>query len=152
MRLRRIALALLAVIIIAGLTIVIARRTHAPTTSKLTESAPSTQTNDIVEQPDDMQLPNINTDQFKLVGATVNCSTSTTDSQTVRSCSGSIRIIPVKDPDRDVTLYKINEQTTLLHNGQPEDINQLQQLAQNQTVISLKSQPQDEYTIAQISY
>lgn len=109
------------------------------------------QTNEIEEGDTEVQ-PNVNTQEFILTASNVSCSTTTMNSVTSRSCNGNIRVVPRAQSDMDPGLYKINEQTKLLHGGQEQDLNSLQQLAQNNTVVRLKLAAGSEDTLAEIRY
>lgn len=124
--------------------------------------APSEQNKDAANQTNEKRnseiegdiavQPNLKTQQFKLTGSNVNCSTSTVNGVTSRSCSGNIRVIPRAQSDMEPGLYKINEQTKLLDDGAEQDLNSLQQLSQNQTVVTLKLADGSEDMLAEISY
>lgn len=96
--------------------------------------------------------PDINNQEFKLTGSNVNCSTSTVNGVTASSCTGNIRVIPRAQSDMEPGLYKINEQTKLISKGVSQDLNSLQQLSQNQTVVRLKLAAGSSDTLAEISY
>lgn len=125
-------------------------------------NAPSEQNSGITSQPDEQIIneqqgdisvePNINTEEFKLTGSNVNCSTSTVNGATSRSCSGNIRVIPLARPGMEPGLYKLNEQTKLLHDGTEQDLNSLQQLSQNQTTVRLKLADGSSDMLAEIRY
>ncbi len=85
----------------------------------------------------------INTQQFTLTAAKLICSAT---------CTGDIYIVPLTSPEHDPGLFKISEQTTLVHNGQPQNVQTLEQLAQNRTTIQLKYASQTDTTIAEITY
>ncbi|MGI9027991.1 MAG: hypothetical protein ACR2FM_04095 [Candidatus Saccharimonadales bacterium] len=81
--------------------------------------------------------PDINNEEFTLTGSTVNCSTTEVNGAVSQSCSGNIRIVPTTNQGMSAGLYKINEQTRLLQNGEERDLATLQQLSQNQTLVRL---------------
>lgn len=148
---RKLLIVIVVAILAIGGVIVFAERIESPgkpsqpTTTQKPE--PTTKEEDtIVMQPD------INNQKFTLTGATVNCSTSTINGATARNCSGNIRIIPTDQPGRSPGLYKINEQTKLTHSGAEEDLNKLQELSQNQTVVTLKLVDGSEDTLQSIDY
>ena len=147
-----ISLALVVIVALLVYIIVDSRKADAPSEQN---SDTSTQTNEQKSnqtEGDTDVKPDLNTQQFKLTGSNVNCSTSTVNGVTSRSCSGNIRVIPRAQTDMEPGLYKINEQTKLLHDGAEQDLNSLQQLSQNQTVVTLKLATGSEDTLAEIRY
>lgn len=141
--------------VVIGLVIVsffIGRRAAAPNEQKSTStSASSEQLSEQVDIDNSFQ-PDINNLEFKLTSASIACSNSDVNGVTTRSCSGNIRIIPRAQSDREPGLYKINEQTKLLHHGQEQDLNSLQELSQNDVTVRLKLANGSTDTIAEISY
>lgn len=104
------------------------------------------------EQENVAMQPKINDEEFTLVGSNVNCSTTEVNGAVSRSCSGNIHIIPKANQEISAGLYKINEQTKLLHNGQEQELTSLQQLSQSQTVIKLTLVDGSEEMLAEIRY
>lgn len=96
--------------------------------------------------------PDINNQEFIMTGSTVNCSTTEVNGQKSRSCSGNIHIVPAVDESHDPALYKINEQTRLLHDGQEQDLNTLQQLSQNRAKVRLTLADGSEEMLKEIRY
>lgn len=144
----------LAVALIAALVYIFVnnKRAEAPSAQNTgTPTRPAEQKGN--EDEGDVAVePDINTQEFKLTGSNVSCSTNTVNGATSRSCSGNIRVIPRAQADMEPGLYKINEQTKLLHNGQEKDINSLQQLSQAQTIVTLKLAGGSADTLAEIRY
>ena len=151
-------LLLLAVLLVALLLINLftGKRAKAPNQQPVTPNAETLeQLNDNTQGAADMNTPvqpDINSQEFKLTSSNVSCSTSTVNGSTVRNCSGSIRVTPLAQSDMEPGLYKINEQTKLLHAGAEQDLNSLQQLSQAQTVVRLHLVDGSNDTLSQISY
>lgn len=119
-----------------------------------TDPAPSEQSGATLGQSVEQQheqlavTPDINNEEFILVSTAVTCSST----ELSESCSGNIRIIPTADQYMEAGLYKINDQTKLLHNGQQQDLELLQQLSENQTPVRLKLVQGSEEFLQEISY
>jgi hypothetical protein len=150
---RRTVLIFLAVLIIlVVISFFAGRHAAAPTEQKpATASASPEQVNSQNEGDTPVQ-PDINNQEFKLAGSNVSCSTSTVNGSTSRNCSGNIRVIPRAQADMEPGLYKINEQTKLIHNGAEQDLNSLQQLSQADTTVRLKLADGSIDTLREISY
>jgi hypothetical protein len=104
-------------------------RTNTNQQAGATLGASSEQTNGSNQQQEEnlpMQ-PDINNEEFILTGSNVSCTTTEVNGKTSRDCSGSILIVPKANNAMEPGLYKINIQTRLLHDGQPQDLNNLQQ-------------------------
>jgi hypothetical protein len=120
--------------------------------------APTEQNNDTNQQttnnePESTSIkPNPNNQEFHLTASNLSCSSSTLNGASSRSCSGNISAVPLAQSDVQPGVYKINEQTKLLHDGQEQDLSSLQQLAQNNTVVRLKLAESSTDTLAEIYY
>lgn len=159
MRNRKILYSAIAVAVLAliGLALILNKPEGTTSTNQQTSRTPQPQTEQTNEPSGDteeefpMEL-DINTQQFTLTGSNVSCSTTTVNGQTSHNCTGTIHIVPLSNQAHDPALYKINEQTQLLHDGQPQDLQTLQQLSQNRTTVRLKMADNSSDTIAAINY
>lgn len=94
----------------------------------------------------------INNREFILVGSSVACSSTEVNGAENKSCSGNIRIVPKADDTIGPGLYKINEQTKLLHAGQEQKLTKLHEISQNQTVVRLTLADGSDELLAEIRY
>ncbi len=106
----------------------------------------------VKDQEELFMQPDINNQEFILSGSTVNCSTSEVNGVKSYSCSGNIRIIPTANESNEQGLYKINERTRLLHDGQEQDLNTLQQLSQNRAKVRLTLADGSDEMLKEIRY
>lgn len=144
-----------AIVAVLVAIVIVAERSEAPTQKPTQETLGQTeQVNKQTgtNEEDAVVSPDINTQEFKLSSSNVSCSTTTVNGTTIRNCSGNVRVIPRAQADMDPGLYKINEQTKLLKNGIEQDLNTLQQLAENQTTVRLKLAEGNIDTLAEIRY
>lgn len=107
----------------------------------------------IDNEPENTSLrPNPRKQQFQLATANISCSNSSVQGVNSRVCSGNISAVPLGQSDIQPGVYKINEQTKLLHDNKEQDLNSLQQLAQNNTVVQLKLAQASVDTLSEIIY
>lgn len=147
-----IVLVIIAAAALVLVGIVIGKQVEAPSEQNTSADVQPNEQKSNVEEGDTNVQPDINTQEFKLTSSNVSCSTTTVNGVTSKSCSGNIRVIPRAQADMEPGLYKINEQTKLLHEGVEQDLNSLQQLSQNQTVVTLKLSDGSVDTLAEIRY
>ena len=144
--------------LIAAGIILVGRNTDSNANNKSVEQQPAASAPNNEQLNDDTEgdiavEPNVNTQEFRLTASNVSCSSTSINGVETRNCSGNIRVIPRAQADMEPGLYKINEQTKLLHDGQAQDLNMLQQLAQNQyAIVRLKLAEGSNDTLAEISY
>lgn len=91
----------------------------------------------------------LNSQQYKMVGANIKCSSNTGSAQ--RTCTGSLRITTNSAAPQDAGVFRVDESTKLLQNGQERDPSTLNDLAQKQTLIRLTLQ-EGSNKLAKISY
>ncbi len=156
MRGHTMKLIVLAILVVVGAVIVsffVGKRAQAPSEQPTRET--TTQPEQQTGQNEEVApvTPNVNTQEFRLTASYVSCSTTTIYGVESRSCSGNIRVVPRGQADMEPGLYKINEQTKLLHNGVEQDLATLQELAQSNVTVRLKLiEGSDEDMLAEINY
>lgn len=129
----------LALVITVGVTVLVTKEEERLQPSGTTLGLSSEQDIQATQKQQEelVMQPDINSEEFVVTASNVNCSTTEINGQVSKSCSGNIRVVPKENKGLSPGLYKINEQTRLLHGGVEEDINNLQQLAQSNTVVTL---------------
>jgi hypothetical protein len=153
-RLKLLTLFIVALLAVLAYSIYASRHTSAPSPSSGVKPAKSNE-QQIKEEnnPGATNVqPDVNTQEYKLAASNVSCSTTTINGTTSRNCSGNIQVTPRAQSDMQPAVYKINETTKLLHNGQEQDLNSLQQLSQSQTIVHLKLAAGSSDTLAEITY
>lgn len=137
-----IIIVILAILILGGF--VWHKKDSKPAPAASTQ--PTEQINDTPtpEQISDDIQPDINNQEFKLTEAAITCSNT--------GCNGTIRIVPSGEEERTPGLYKISEQTRLVHNNEVQNPKLLEQLAQNQTAVRLTLVTGSDDTLAEIRY
>ncbi len=146
-----------AIVLVGGILLATNDSASKPNTNLQTD-IPASQSNEQINgSPDPSEenrfmQPDINNEEFILTASNVSCSTTEVNGVSSRSCSGNIHIVPKAHGAPSAGLYKINEHTKLLHDGQEQDLNTLQQLAQNQTPVRLTLAPGSEELLAEIRY
>lgn len=152
----RRALQIIGIAVIAGaivfMVIVLADRGAEPPAQNNNNAQSDNEQNNDDELESTMIEPNVNNQAFHLTMANLSCSSATMNGVSSRSCSGNIQATPQAQSDMKPGVYKINEQTKLLHAGREQDLNSLQQLAQNNTVVRLRLASGSTDTLAEIRY
>lgn len=151
-----IALAIVVIVGVVVLSFVLGKRASAPNEQSTgnASAAPEQQTGDDQVEGEGVipVMPDINTQEFRLTASNVSCSTTNVNGVESRSCSGNVHVVPRGQSDMEPGLYKINEQTRLLHNGVEQDLNSLQQLSQSDVTVRLQLASGSEDTLAEIRY
>lgn len=145
-----IIVTLIAIISIVGLYFIMNKKVEAPKPDYQNQN--TSEQNNEPSTPIDPELEaslDINTQQFTLTAAALSCSTATVNGH---SCTGTIHIVPLNNQAHDPAMYKISEQTKLVHDNQLQDTQKLEELAQSKPTITLKMAENSSDTIAEITY
>lgn len=150
-----------AIIIVAIIAIISILGVYFLTNKKAEAPHPTTQNQNTSEQNNEPKTEldpeleanlDINTQQFTLTDAALSCSTSTVNGYVKHNCTGKIYIVPLNNQAYTPAMYKISEQTKLIHDDQLQDTQKLEELAQSKTTVRLKMAENSSDTIGEITY
>lgn len=144
---------LLAIISIIGVYFITNKKAEAPNPTTQNQST-SEQNNEPSTELDPELATNldVNTQQFTLTQAVLSCSTTTVDGSAKHNCTGKIYIVPLSNQAYTPAMYKISEQTRVMHDNQLQDTQKLEELAQSKSTVTLKMADNSGDTIAEITY